>query len=212
MSSLLKDEKIFLNFKKKFSFIYKDKNLINTMKTHFDQNGAFIGYLLAFLSNRYQLPRISRTISLNKTPWLVLFDKIYKDQEILECYKKAALNPTIAFETLLNSFKCFDNIANEFVYLLNKEDIKLDLSDSTIKQFVIKGFSYILYNKVDCLVPYELSDIISDPKYETKVQIVIYNTRLFGDLKDLILANCSNKVNDFIVLILGMTKRLSVEK
>lgn len=212
MSSLLKDEKIFLNFKKKFSFIFKDKNLAKSMENHFDKNGALIAYLLAFLSNRYQLPRITRTIRLNKTPWLVLFDNIYKDQDIIETYKKAELNPTIAFETLLESFRCFNKFADEFVALLNKEEIKLGLSDATIRQFVIKGFSYILYNKVDCLVPYELQDIISDPKYEAKVQIVIYNTRLFGDLKDLILANCSNKVNDFIVLILGMTKRLAVEK
>lgn len=212
MSRLLKDEKIFLKFKKEFSFIFNDQILKREIQNHFDKKGAFASYILAFISFRFKKKRLIKTILSNKEVWLSFFTKLYKDQEIIKAYTKLDLNPCIEFDKVIKCFDCFDTIIEQLLFLLKQERIDLNLSNEEINKFLKHGLGYLLYDQIDFVIPYELKDILNDEKYESHLQMIIYNTRLFGYLKELILKYGLTEVNDFIVLILGMTKRHAQEK
>lgn len=212
MSKLFKDEKIFKKFKKEYSFIFNDKILKNKIDNHFDKNGSFVSFILIFLETTYKKERAKRYLEMNKEKWLRLFTLLYSDQNIIQEYNNLELNPCIDFEIIKKGFDCFNVFIKEMILLLNQNQIKLGLDNTTIKEFITKGFGYLIYSKIDCNVYYDIEDVVKDTKHDAKIQMVIYNTKLFADIKNLILKYCNDNVNDFIVLILGMTKRLSQEK
>lgn len=212
MSKLFKDEKIFKKFKKDYSFIFNDNILKNKIKNHFDSNGSLACFILMFLEITYKKARARRYLEMNKEKWLRLFTLLYSDQDIIDAYNDLELNPCIDFDVIKKSFSCFNGFNKELLQLLNQNQVVLGLDDQVIKEFITKGFGYLIYSKIDCDVLYDIADVVEDPKHDAKVQMVIYNTRLFSDIKNLILKYCNDNVNDFIVLILGMTKRLSWEK
>lgn len=212
MSKLSKDEKIFLKFRKEFSFVFNDKIFNNKLDEHFDKDGVFVCFLLALLTNKFNKTRLIKLMKTNAEEWLSFFTKLYLDKEIIETYNQLELNPCIEFNQVVSSFKCFDKFINSFISFIEEHDIQIDFENNLIADFIRKGFGFLMYNMIELQIPYDLDKVVRDEKYDTKVQMLIYNARLFGAIKQLILNNCNNNINDFVVLILGMSKNLSEEK
>ncbi|MCQ3914342.1 MAG: hypothetical protein MJ201_00715 [Mycoplasmoidaceae bacterium] len=64
-NTMTKDEKIFQKFKKKYSVIFDDANLKQQIQNHFDQNGAFVGFCLAILSNKLDQDKLINHLKIN---------------------------------------------------------------------------------------------------------------------------------------------------
>lgn len=206
-----KTEKLFRKFKRDFSFILNKIDHVVKKTKHFDENSALASYVLVFLNNRCDSKKLRMHLKRNKDYWINLLLELYRDEQIVETYNNIKLNPYINFNNLVKSFKCFNSFIHQFIEAVKSQDLNLKLSDDLISDFITFGLGYLIYNKVDCLINYELADILLDKKYDSKIQIIIYNTRLFSLIKKLILDNCQEKINDFISLIIGMSKPLSKE-
>lgn len=212
MSKLTKDEKIFLKFRNEFPFIFNDKIFNKKLDEHFDKDGVLACYCLALICNKFSKTRLIKLIKNNPEPWLTLFTNLYIDKDIIQTYDQLELNPCIEFNKVISSFKCFDRFIRLFINFIKNQNIEIGFEFDVVEELLKKGVSFLLYNMIDCQIPYDLQNIIRDEKYESKVQMVIYNTRLFSALKQLIVTNCENNINDLIVLVLGMSKNIGEEK
>lgn len=209
---MTKDEKIFQKFKKKYSVIFDDANLNQQIQNHFDQNGAFVGFCLAILSNKLDQDKLINHLKINCEEWVNLFSLLYKNNQIVNLYKKLEMNPIIPLEHIIESFSCFDEFINKFIWFLKQSEINLNIAEEELKDLIKNGLGYLLYNKVDCKLPYEIDKILLDNDYETKKIVILNNTKLFAAVKKSIVDNYFDGINDFIVLILGMNKGLSLDK
>lgn len=209
---MTKDEKIFGKFKQKHSFIFNDVNFKNLLKTHFDKNGTFVSFIIALIENRLDENKVITHLSINKDEWIELFENLYKNQDVIEVYKKLEINPIIPIEQTVSSFSCFNSFINLLLDFIRQHGMNLNIRETELKEMFRAAFGYLLYNNIDCKLHYEIIDNILDNDYDTKYIFVLNNTKLFASIKNIILNTCGNKVNDLIVLLLGMNKALSEDK
>ncbi len=209
---MTKDEKVFKKYKAKYSFILGDKYLSDLLKSHFDSEGAFVIFMIGLMNNQVNPKKIMSQLKINMDEWCELFCRLYKDQKIVNLYKKLEINPIIPLEQIIDSFDCFNPFINDFVEELKKHELNLNINERSIKDILKGVFGYLLYNSIDCKIAYSFEKILLDPDYETKYLIILNNTKLFARAKQNILANCKDKINDLIVLLLGMSKPLSEKR
>lgn len=209
---MTKDEKVFKKYQTKYSFILTDKYLSDLLKLHFDSQGAFVIFMVGLMNNQVSPKKIMSQLKINIDEWSELFCRLYKDQKIIDLYKKLEINPIIPLEQIIDSFDYFNPFINDFVETLKKHELNLNISESGIKDILKSVFGYLLYNSIDCKIAYSLEKILLDPDYETKYLMILNNTKLFAKAKQNILANCKDKINDLIVLLLGMSKPLSEKR
>lgn len=203
---MTKDEKIFKIFTNKYSFIFNDSNLSQELKNHFDKKGSFICFIIAFLQCKFSKKHVYEQIKINKDEWVELFLSLYQDQEIQDIYKKLEINPIVPLEQTISSFDCFDKFITNFFTLLKQHENNLNVSEDIIRELIKSSLGYLLYNCIDCKIAYEFKDILLDPDYDTKYQMILNNTKLFATAKQCIVDVCQNKINDLIVLLLGSNK------
>lgn len=208
---MTKNEKLFAKLKKRFSFIFNDQYISELLEHHFDKNGCFIAFVIGLLENRIDKKKILNHFKINKDEWSELFCLIYKDQQIIDVYKKIEINPVVSFDTITKSFDCFDKFIDLLIEFLKKHEIETKIEDQKLKKLFKFVFGYILYNSLDCKLPYELNEILLDPEYENKYSIILNNTKLFSLAKQKIVDVCDDKINEVIVLLLGMNKALSYD-
>lgn len=206
-----KTEKSFRKFKREFSFILNKIEKAVKETNHFDENLSLASFVLAFLQNRCDKKTLKNRLKGNKDFWINLLLEIYRDKKVMTTYKNIVLNPYLNFTNIIKSFDCFNSFRNELIRALKTYDLNVNLSNEAISDFICFGLGYLVYNKVKCQINYELKDVLLDKKYDSKLQIIIYNTRLFSLIKKIILDNCQDKVNDFIVLLIGMSQAHSIE-
>ncbi|MCQ3908953.1 MAG: hypothetical protein MJ200_05555 [Mycoplasmoidaceae bacterium] len=128
---------------------------------------------------------------------------LYRNQEMIELYKRLEINPIVPLEHTISSFDCFDKFITNFFSLLKQHENNLNVSEDIIKKLIKSTLGYLLYNCISCKIPYEFKDILVDPEYDTKYQIILNNTKLFATAKQYIIDVCRNNINDLIVLLLG---------
>lgn len=206
---MTKDEKLFKKYKARYSFIFNDKYLSDLLKQHFDSNGCFIVFMIALLNNKVEPRRIMAQLKINKDEWSELFCHLYKDEVIKSLYKKLEINAIIPLAQIIQSFDCFNPFINQFIEALKSHELNLNISEASIKQILKSVFGYLLYNSIECKIPYNFEQILLDPDYETKYLMVVNNTKLFAQAKQNIVLHCGDKINDLIVLLLGMNKKLN---
>lgn len=206
---MTKDEKKFKKYKSKYSFIFNDKILSDLLKQHFDNKGCFIVFIIALLNNQIDSKRIMTQLKINKDEWSELFCTLYKDEKIVELYRKLEINPIIPLEQTIESFTCFNSFINNFIDFLKKHELNLNINEASIKSILKNTFGYLLYNTVECKIPYSFEQMLLDPEYETKYLVILNNTKLFAKAKQEIVSNCKDKINELIVLLLGMNKKLN---
>lgn len=204
---MTKDEKIFKKFKHKYIFIFNDLN--KALQNHFDKKGGFVTFIIAFLECKFSSKHVYEQMKINKDEWVELFLGLYQNQEIQDIYKKLEINPIVPLEQTIASFDCFDKFITNFFTLLKQHENNLNVSEDTIRQLIKSVLGYLLYNSIDCKIAYEFKDILLDPDYDTKYQILLNNTKLFATAKQNIVNVCQNKINDLIVLLLGSNNSLT---
>lgn len=209
---MTKNAKAYQKFKNKYSFILNDRFLVEVRENHFDKNGAFISFLLAFLDNKINSKKLHNQLTVNKDEWSDLFIQIYKEESYIDLYKKLEINPIVPLEQTIREFDRFDSFINTFVNFVKVHELNLNISEDKLKLLVKNAFGYLLYNSIECKIPYKLEDILLDREYETKLLMAVNNTRLFSLVKQSILDNCRDKINNLIVLLLGMSNKLNYEK
>lgn len=209
---MTKNAKAYKKFWKKYSLILDDKYLSELRKNHFDKNGAFVGFLLAFLDNQINNKKLFSQFKVNKDEWCELLCEIYKDPEPIKLFKKLEINPIVPLEQTIDEFSCFDAFINHFIKFVKMHQLNLNIDENNVKQLIKNAFGYILYNCIECIVPYKLDNILVDQDYETKVLMAINNTKLFSFAKQSILENCQDKINNLIVLLLSMSNKLNYDK
>ncbi|MCQ2957060.1 MAG: hypothetical protein MJ233_04500 [Mycoplasmoidaceae bacterium] len=138
-----------------------------------------------------------------------MFCTLYKDEKIVELYRKLEINPIIPLEQTIESFTCFNSFINNFIDFLKKHELNLNINEASIKSILKNTFGYLLYNTVECKIPYSFEQMLLDPEYETKYLVILNNTKLFAKAKQEIVSNCKDKINELIVLLLGMNKKLN---
>lgn len=207
-----KNNKIFLKLKKRYQFIFNDTELRDLLKQHYDSDGCSIGFILGLLENQIEKGKVLDQLSINKDEWLELFRSLYKESTPAKLFKRLEVNPIIPLEQTINEFNCFDQFASDVVSFLKKHEINIGINELNLKQLIKNACGYILYNNIDCKIPYTFDEILVDPDYDTKYIIVLNNTKLFSLVKNGIVGNCKNKINDLIVLVLGMSKPLASQK
>jgi len=212
MSKVFKDEKIFNKYKQEFKFIFKDKNFIEFTQNHFNKNGSFAAFTLAFLQNRVGEKRIYDCARINKDEWVGLFENLYKDQTIFDAYNKLSLNPIIALDKIKITFKCFDNFIDKLFDYIKEQEWSLNISNKDAKELLVSAYGYILYNSIECKLGRQLEDIVVDKDYDNKYIIILNNTKLFSEIKNNIRECCSEKINDLIVVLLGGSNHLALDK
>lgn len=209
---MTKDEKLFEQFKRKHSSIFNDVNFSNLLQDHFNKNGSFVCFVLALIENRWDQKKLITHLSINKDEWLELLGILYRDEHIIDIYKKLEINPIVPLEQTIASFNCFNSFINSLLDFLRKHEINLNIHEKDLKELFKSGLGYLLYNNIEFKLHYEIKDNILDNDYETKYIFVLNNTKLFAGIKKLILDNCGENINDLIALLLGMSKPLSEDK
>lgn len=206
---MTKNERLIQKFKSSISFIFNDKFLSQSISHHFDKNGVFILFVVAFLQTKIGEKAINNHLYINKDEWTDLFNKLYSDAEIIEVYKKLEINPIIPFNQIIEHFKCFNKFVNALIEFLKKHELNSSVADTKLKELFMNVFSYITYNCLDCKLPYNLENILADVDYDTKYLMILNNTKFFAKAKQSIIETCQDKINDLIVLLLGSNKSLS---
>lgn len=209
---MTKDEKLFKKFKTKYSIIFNDQLINDALKNHFDNNGSFIAFTLGLIENRIDNNKFLTHLKINKDEWVELFLTLYKNQTIIDIYKKLEINPIVPLEQTISSFSCFDDFINLFIEFIKKHEINLNIHESKIKTILKNTFGYLFYNKIECKLPYDINEIVVDPEYDTKNVVILNNTKLFAAAKQQITNCCGEKINDLIVLLLGMNQSHSCDK
>lgn len=212
MSKVFKDEIIFNNFKNNFNEIFKDKNFIDMTKNHFNKNGSFAVFTLALLQNRVSEGKIIANARINKQDWMIMFENLYKDQNIINTFEKLNLNPVITLNNIVKMFVVFENFANQVWSYVAEQNWDLNISKNDFIEMISSAFGYLTYNQIECKLNNKLSDIVQDPQYDTKYTIILNNTKLFAKAKSCILKHCELKINDLIVILLGASNHLALDK
>jgi len=212
MSKVFKDEKIFNKFKQDFKFIFKDNNFIRFTQNHFNKNGSFAAFTLAFLQNKVGEKRVFDSARINSKEWVDLFESLYNDQTIKDALDKLILNPLIPLDKIQNTFKCFDNFIDKLFDYIKEQEWSLNISNKDAKELLVSAYGYILYNSIECKLDRQLDDIVVDPKYDQKYTMILNNTKLFSDVKNNIRNYCGEKINDLIVILLGGSNHLALDK
>ena len=208
---MTKDEKFFKKFKTKYSTIFNHPLISEALKNHFDNNGSFIAFTLGLVENRIDNNKFLTHLKINKDEWAELFITLYKNQNIIDIYKKLEINPIVPLEQTISSFNCFDGFINQFIEFIKKHEINLNIHESKIKTILKSAYGYLFYNKIDCKLPYNINEIIVDPEYDTKNVVILNNTKLFATVKQQIVSSCGEKINDLIVLLLGLSNKLNFD-
>ncbi len=138
-----------------------------------------------------------------------LFKVLYKEERAIHLFKKLEVNPITPLEQTINEFSCFDNFINNTINFFKKHSLNLNIDELKLKSLIKNALGYILYNHIECKIPYSFDKILNDPDYDTKYIVVLNNTKLFGLLKKDITENCQDHINSLIVLVLGMSKALN---
>lgn len=204
-----KNKVVFDKFKKKYTFILENKDLSEVMNHHYNKNGSFIIFLLALLENRLGQKKIMNNVFINKDEWVELFISLYSEPKSKELVSKLEINPITQLQQTIESFECFNKFANDFIDFIKKHNLNINIDENKLKTLIKNVFGYILYNSINLKIPYDFKDILLDPDYETKYQYILNNTKLYAAAKQSIIDNCNNKINDLIVLLLGLSNQLN---
>lgn len=209
---MTKDEKLFLKYKKQFAFLFNDEALASLLSNHFDNNGCYIVFVIAILQNKLEKDKVLNHLKINKDEWIQLFSQLYKNQDIINLYKKLEINPIVPLEQTIERFDCFNPFINELINFLKQHELNTNIHETKIKQLLVSVFGYLLYNHIGCNLPYDIEKILTDHEYDTKYTIILNNTKLFASAKKQIIEVFGETINDLIVLLLGMNKQLNLDK
>lgn len=207
-----KDDILYSKFQKKYRAIFKDDKFIEFTRKHFNSNGGFAGFILAFLENQVGSKKALEHVTINAHDWIDIFYDLYTDENIIVEFNNLVLNPIIEYNMIVKSFDAFDPIISKFIRYFERENLDFKLPNEQIRRIIKTAFSYILYNCLDCKLPYQIGDLLTDVQYDQKVIIVLNNTRFFSDAKKAILDNCGKKINDLITMLLAVSKNLYYDK
>lgn len=204
-----KNKAVFEKFKKKYTFILENKDLCEAMNNHYNKNGSFIIFLFALLENRLGQKKIMSNVFINKEEWIELFIMLYNEPKSKELVNKLEINPITQLQQTIETFECFNPFANEFITFIKKHNLNVNIDEGKLKAMIKNVFGYILYNSINLKIPYDFKDILLDSDYETKYQYILNNTKLYAAAKQSIIENCQSKINDLIVLLLGLSNQLN---
>lgn len=204
-----KTAKVFHQLKSKYQFLLNDSDLKELLANHYDKDCCSIIFILGLLENRIDSKKILNHININKDEWVELFKVLYKEERAIHLFKKLEVNPITPLEQTINEFSCFDNFINNTINFFKKHSLNLNIDELKLKSLIKNALGYILYNHIECKIPYSFDKILNDPDYDTKYIVVLNNTKLFGLLKKDITENCQDHINSLIVLVLGMSKALN---
>lgn len=207
-----KTQKVFLKLKSRYQFLLSDPDLVELLKQHYDKEGCAIIFIFGLLENRIDRNKLINHIQINKDEWLNLFYPLYKNERAIKLFKKLEVNPITPIEQTISAFYCFDDFINNFILFLKKHEINIGIDETELKRLLKYSLGYILYNQIDCKIPYSFDKILKDPDYDTKYIVVLNNTKLFALVKKGITDNCQSNINNLIMLVLGMSKALNDTK
>lgn len=206
---MTKNEKIFKRLKKRYSFLFQSDILQQAIQNSFNKNGSLLAFAIGLLENRLDNKQVFNLISINKDEWIDLFSKLYQDTKINDIFQKLQINPVIPIDQITQTFTCFDKFIDELIMLLKQHQINLNISEIKLKSMIRNTFGYLLYNSIDWIIPYHLNEILIDNEYDAKYVVILNNTKLFAVVKQEIVSNCGEKINDLIAFLLGINKPLS---
>ena len=193
MSKILKNEKIYRNFAKKFKFFFKDKTIKN-IPHYFDSDFKLIKYCLIIIDF---VILDSITIIKNRRDKLCsLFYNLYQNLIKIRYYEKIKNN----FNFLTYDQKKFNNFAINLC-LLFEQQIK---NKKIFIDLIIYGLNYFFLNIIDCRIT-----LNSIENSKNKINFVIFMTKQFAKLKTIIIATFKNDANKLIILLIGMSKRIN---
>ncbi len=193
MNKILKNEKIYRNFIKKFNFFLKNKTIKN-IPHYFDLEFKLIKYCLIVINF---VIHDSINIIKNKCDKLnALFCDLYKNLVNTKYYEK------IENDFNLNNYDKmkFKNFAINLYLLLEKQ---IGNKDAFV-DLIVCGLNYFFLNNIDCKITLNLKK-----NSINKIDFVIFITKQFAELKEIILENFKNSANKLIVLLIGMSKQMN---
>ena len=204
-----KTEKVFNKIKTRYQFLVVNPDLKDLLKNHYDCDGRSILFVIALLENRIGKRKIFHHIQINKDEWIELFSILYKEEKLVQLFKKLEINPITPFEQTLQAFDYFDRFINSTINFFKKHDLNVNIDELELKNLLKYALGYILYNSIECKISYSLNEILNDPDYNTKYIVILNNTKLFSLVKKNIADNCQSDINNLIMLVLGMSKSLN---
>lgn len=204
-----KTEKVFNKIRTRYDFLVQNPDLKDLLKNHYDKDGRSILFIIGLLENRIGRIKIFNHIQINRDEWVELFGMLYKEEKLVQFFNKLEINPITPFEQTLQAFDYFDPFINKTINFFKKHDLNLNIDELELKSLLKYTLGYILYNSIECKIPYSFNEILADPDYNTKYIVVLNNTKLFSLVKKGITNNCQGDINNLIMLVLGMSKSLN---
>lgn len=193
MNKILKNEKIYRNFIKKFKFFLKNKLIIGTPH-YFDLDHKLIKYCLIVIYFVVQNPINKIKNNLDKLN--VLFCDLYQNLANSKYYEKIKNN----FDLTNYDEVKFKNFAINLCFIFEQE-IK---NKEIFIALITSGLNYFFLNNIDCKITLDLK---KNPA--NKIDFAIFITKQFAKLKEIILKNFKNNANELIILIIGMSKQMN---
>lgn len=198
MSKLLKDEKFLKKFIKQFNFILNNKAIKNIATKQFDHSLRLSKFVLITLFYTIKKPQIEN-IKAKKDKLLKTFLDLYSNQIFIKYHNLIQKD----FNTQWIKYVKFIKYANDLLSIFHDTIINQKLFLNLINN----GLLFIFLNNIDCQIT--LSFNPKNIEFENKkIDFIIQNTKYFSKLKKIILENLKNNVNDFITLIIGLSKKM----
>ena len=193
MSKILKNEKIYRNFTKKFKFFLKDKEIEN-IPHFFDLDFRLIKYCLIIID--FIIHDSIDAIKNNRDKLRLLFYSLYQCLIKTGTYEKIKNN----FNFLTYDQTKFSNFAINLFSLFDKQ-IK---NKKIFIDLIVYGLNYFFLNNIDCKIT-----LNSTENSKSKIDFVIFITKQFAKLKTIILESFKNDANKLIILLTGMSKQMN---
>ena len=193
MNKILKNEKIYRNFIKKFEFVFENK-IIKKCPNYFDLDFKLIKYCLTIID--FLIVDSINTIKNNLDKLNILFYNFYQNLVNNEYYEKIKNNFN------LNNYeeKKFSNFAINLYSFFNQQ-IK---NKKLFIYLIVNGLNYLFLNIIDCKITLKIKQNLNN-----KIDFVIFITKQFAKLKEIILRNFRNNANKIIILLIGMSKKIN---
>jgi len=207
MSNLLPAQKLYQKTIKDFAFILKDKKL----NSSYDVDNSLSNFVVLTLVNQIRHDKTIWLLENNKELFLNLFIELENDENIKLTLESFKSNPTIEVNEINSKKNIFDSFINKLISTLQNLSIDIKLNPTQTKDFFETGLIYILYSLVEVKIEADIDDILADPEYDKKLKIILNNTRLFSNFRQLVINYFGSKINDFIVNVNGLTPLMAKE-
>ena len=193
MNKILKNEKIYRNFIKKFKFIFKNK-IIKKCQNCFDSDFKLIKFCLIIIY--FMVPNPIKVIKNKHDELSILFCNFYNNQTNINYYKKIKNN----FDLSKYDKKKFENFAI-CLYSFFTQEIK---NKKLFIYLIANGLNYFFLNTINCKITLDLKHISNN-----KINFAIFVTKQFAKLKEIVLKNFKNNANILIILLIGMSNKMN---